>query len=872
MRPSPASHPGRRPVVAFALLVGALSACAERDPLGLREVARIEIEAPKFALRPGTEMVATATAFNRFGHPLDRVVAWSSRTPDLLAVEATGLVRALAPGAGILRASVGGVTEDLVISQENPPIAVLTFEVDSLVVPLPGNGVVLSPRIEDVEGLPIIGAPIVWASSAPRIAAVSSTGAVAPAAVGRTTISATVGGQSATLALIVEPLPSGTAPLINTVTPSLIVPGVPVVITGERFGPMPAMNTVLVDGIALNVTAASTVQLTAVLPTGSELCLPTATVALQVGTSGGVGASLVTLSLAPERTLDVGQSLVFTSAAQAACNELTSSEGRYLLAISNGARALGAGPIGVTLAGRTAAVGGVDPTVVAASSVSTQADALAGRARSRQMSGAALGHARRADAHLIHLERTRAGFAAASAAMTSELGVATSSPTAQLQLPAPQGIVPVRVPNLDVANPCQNYIPGLAGRAVFIGDYIVILEDTATTVNGEPTLAGQMDGYYEQLGAEIEGTIWPIVTKFGDPLVMDDRLDDNGRVFLFFTPQMNLLQGGDLLGAVVNCDFFPRAQLASSNVGEILYAQVPLNPDPTTAEGTRDRWYHEIRTVVAHELKHVVAFAERLVRNLPGEELWLEEATARIAEELYARTYTGNIQGGNAVYASGLQCEVRYGEITPGCEGAPRAMVPHFEALWSFLDAPATHSPLGGNATGDRSFYGSGWALTRWVLDQSATPENALLRDLTVSSATGLANLETRAGSTWNEMQGRWAAALMTDDRAGMTPPAAPLDFPSWNLADVYAGLCADLGPCGGGAPQHPFFGRAHPLAPSLRSAGSFDVNVPAILPGGFHAVQITGGSNGIRQLLHLRGLGGAALPVGARLAIVRVQ
>ena len=105
-----------------------------------------------------------------------------------------------------------------------------------------------------------------------------------------------------------------------------------------------------------------------------------------------------------------------------------------------------------------------------------------------------------------------------------------------------------------------------------------------------------------------------------------------------------------------------------------------------------------------------------------------------------------------------------------------------------------------------------------------------------------------------------------------MTLPGAPTTFPSWNLADVFAGLCADLGPCDGGTPSHPLFGRAHPLAATSRSVGNFDVTAAAIVPGGFAALDITGGPSAGPQLLHLRGLNGAPLPPNTRLAIVRVQ
>ncbi len=860
MCPSPAVRPGRRPVIAFALLLAVASACTGDVVKPRPVVTRIELQVPAFTLRPGDTMRVVGAPVDANDEPVNVPVHWTSVTPALLEVSPTGLLRGLAPGTGIARATAGTKTVNLAIDLVNPPVASLGFDDDTLFLLLPGGGLPLPLQVVDAADLPIIGAPLAWSSDAPRIATVSATGVVTPIAVGRATISVTVEGLTAELAVIVDPFVTMTSPVIVSVTPSKIVPGVPVVILGQRFGATPGANIVLADGVPLTVTAASATQLTAQLPAGGAHCLPTGVVALQVTTGGGVGAAPVTLQTATQRALEVGEALVLTSAAASTCNELDAGTGRYLMAVSNGARAFGAGPIGVSLAGTT---GGAAPPLAQASPLAPPMPAL----RQAPWSPGAARAARRARTHQDLAAATRAHLDANRRALVAP----HRGGEAALQMPTLNGIVPVRIPNLDSQGFCDNFI-AIDARAVYIGPHIVILEDTSTVVGGAPMLAGQMDTAFVTLGDEVEGVIWPIITTFGDPLVMDNALDGNGRVFLVFSPRMNVLRQGAVLGAVVSCDFFQRAQFPSSNVGEVFYAQVPFFAGPGTGSGTIARWRHEMRSVIAHELKHVVSYAERIARSRPLEEFWLEEATARHAEELYARAVYGLAQGGNTAYAAALRCEALFAVPGAGCDDAPQAMLAHFEGLWTHLDDPAGHSPLGGALPGDLSFYGSAWALTRWALDHRALPEEQLLRDFTLGGQNGLANLEARAGMPWDEMLGRWALAMLTDGRPGFAPLDARLTFPSWDLTSNFNGLCLDLGPCNAGPSQHPLFSRAYPAHPVQAAAGAFTVAVPVLQPGGFQPVELSGGTALTRQLLHLRGLAGGPLPATARLAIVRVE
>ncbi len=854
MRLFPLPRSGR---LSVALVVALLIAgCKETTPPVQNVVREIRIFAPSTTLRPGRAMTVVARPLDAAGELVELPVAWRSVTPELLTVTGAGELAALAPGLAVLEATAAGVTGRLELTLVNPPAVVLRFPSDIIRLTLPGTAATLQGNAFDADGELIIAARFQFSTETPRIATISAAGAITPVAVGLATIAVTLDGIRSARTVQVTPAVTAISPIVTSVSAATITAGVPFTITGQRFGATIAANTVHVDGLIATVTAATQTQLTAVLASAGLPCIPTLTAAVQVTTVGGVGAGSARVQLAPQRSLGIGESLVLTNASSSACNELSAGTGRYLVTVQHAGRALGAGSIALALDGRA----GVGDAVVIYEAHNNSDPA--------RVNGVATAPARaHARAHGSVLD---ASGAAVRIMRAAQLSPATSAPrrTAALEIPPVNGIVPVRVPDLESASICSNFTT-IGARTVFQGTNVVILEDTLSKKGGVPTLAGAMDELYAEVGREFDAVLWPLAQRFGDPLVMDSRLDDNGKVVLVATPRMNDFYEGELLGAVVTCDLFSRAQFAASNVGEMMYLQVPTSLDIGLGHGTRARWSYEIRGTIAHELKHIVSFAGRVVRMQPLEESWLEEATARHAEELFARARLGFSPTGNTGYAA-LQCESRVLLGDPTCAGTPRAMLPHFEGLWDFLSAPATHSPLGATTAGDVSFYGSAWSLTRWSIDHGTSSEESFLQQLTSSGQSGVTNLEARSGRTWDDILGRWSLALFAETR-GANVLDATLRLPSWDLANLFAGLCTDVGACGSafGAAR---FTRAQPLRPVVMFAPNFSVQTGDLVPGGFAAIEVAPGAAGSRRLLNLRNANGGALPPTARLAIVRIE
>src|SRR5690606_15727970 len=148
------------------------------------------------------------------------------------------------------------------------------------------------------------------------------------------------------------------------------------------------------------------------------------------------------------------------------------------------------------------------------------------------------------------------------------------------------------------------------------------------------------------------------------------------------------------------------------------------------------------------------------------------------------------------------------------CLDTPTMMRPALAGLYRFLDAPQAHSPLGSVAPGDDSYYGSAWSLLRWAMDHAAIDEASFTRALSTSGQSGLANLEARAGRSWDEILARWSLATITDGRSGLEADDPSLRFRGWQLGALFEGFCGDLGGCGGGGGGggvNGVFGRAHP-------------------------------------------------------------
>ncbi len=860
-----------------------VAACGGMDgPVDSSPVRSIDLTLSAYQIEVGSTTQGQAAMFDAQGIPVaDRSPTWKSLTPSIVSVNSSGVITGLQAGIGSVRASSGAATGEAQVLVTNPHAGSITLSRDTATVFVPNGSVQLISVVRDADGNSITNPTILWQSSAPLIAVVNSTGLVTGIAVGSTTIRASIDSRVAQATITVLATPNVNAPQIVAINPALLRPGGTYTMVGNNFAPTAAGNVVVVDGVAAIVNQATVNGISVTLPVAGFTCEPSRTVFVQVTANGLVGGGSATLSAPNPRSLAPGQSVVISNANEVRCNELSTTGGRYVLSVYNAYRsAVVPGATGSAFVTVHGAVGGLTGGAIAAAqrqpvrtpwngavprlgSVSYDVAEAIRRARERDQV-----HGRLLERNIEYLRAHAASFSAMRALPAEarrSLASASSAPIATIG-----AVTQVKVPNVDVANYCaSNFVIGV--RTVYVGQHAIIVEDTATTLNGKATLQGQMNSYFAQLGQEFDNVMWPIlINSFGNPLALDAQLSGSGRVVMVFSPRVNTFQSGDVLGFAVTCDLTISSPPPSSNVGEYFYAIVPTDSaSGYFPSGTRNSWLRLMRATVIHEVKHITAFAERIKAGFAVEDASWEEGMARNAEELYARTFYGTQARQNTGYSASIGCDLQFTNVNPPCANRPVLMMRHFDGLESYFLFPELYSPLGRTFTADQTIYASAWSIERWANDHFATSESQFLKDFTVSAATGVQNLEARTGRPWEEMLGEWSLGMYLDDESGFTPANTHLMMPSWNLHDIWRGLCNDLGPCNpNNSTQN--YSRPIPFQPHPLSFGAFTVG-ESIVGGSFSIFELTGPQTG-NQVIEIRSQSGGDPPPTIRLAIVRVQ
>ncbi|MEO8562601.1 MAG: Ig-like domain-containing protein [bacterium] len=803
-------------------------------------VATVLISAPTGPLDVGSTLTLSAQVRDAAGALLTgRTLSWATSNATVAAVSSTGMVTAIAAGSALISASVDGKSGSTLVTVAATPVAAVSIVPPADLV-VAGQVTPLAVVVSDGSGNPLAGRRVTWNSSTPAIATVDGTGRLTALSPGTTTITALCEGVSASTSIVVSAPAGSSPPTITSITPATLTPGATMTIAGAHFLTS-GVNALTVAGLPIAVTNASATELTATLPVAGLPCASAQPVAVTLATTGGSATTNHPLAVAVSRALKVGDSFIVGAASGAiACNELPAG-GSYLVSVFN------ANPSATTTtrfefrgtSGATPSRGPVAGPPVAEATLSSRA--LSTRPRASVSD----------DAHLGRLEDDLALLARLGA--PRRVRGPSLSRSGVPQVPTTVGAKTTLHYHY---NSCSaTGFSTITVRVVYVGPDVIVVEDVAGP------LAGSIDADLITLAKEFETRSLPLLLNFGDPLAYDAQTDANGKLIVLFTPKVNS-QSQNLLGFVAGCDLYPPGQdptVAASNQAEIFYARTVTDTSPTsTALSGRTQWKRQMPATMMHEAKHIASYAERLSRGAAQfEQIWLEEATAQGASELYGRAIHGNGWRSDALYAPTLSCESR--PTTPSCDGGVIAMGNHFAFLSDYLQNFENKSILSG--TDDNDIYGSAWMFVRWAADTyGGTDEGAFFRGLVQSaSRTGVANVEFVTGRTFTQLLAEFTLMLAGDNLPNVS---APFVEPSWNLPDVFAGY-AELG-------THP----SAPLAMREATGGSFTISGRFLKGGGAVLLKLGAAAPGATQLLDLRSTLttplSTASPIG--MGVVRVQ
>ncbi|HWP72604.1 MAG TPA: Ig-like domain-containing protein, partial [Gemmatimonadaceae bacterium] len=151
-------------------------------------VASVRLSSTHQSLFVGQVTQLTADPLDGSGRLLaNRPVTWTSSDVDIATVTESGLVTALSPGGTIITATAEGRSAFASITVAAIPIAsvVITPAVNDLFV---GQTTQLTAEARDASGAPLTDRVIVWATSRPQVATVTSEGLVTAISSGTATI------------------------------------------------------------------------------------------------------------------------------------------------------------------------------------------------------------------------------------------------------------------------------------------------------------------------------------------------------------------------------------------------------------------------------------------------------------------------------------------------------------------------------------------------------------------------------------------------------------------------------------------------------------------------------------------------------------
>ncbi|MDX1578588.1 MAG: hypothetical protein R3266_08885, partial [Gemmatimonadota bacterium] len=595
-----------------------------------------------------------------------------------------------------------------------------------------------------------------------------------------------------------------------------LVAGGQAVLHGRGFSPIPSENDVRIEGERAEILDAAADRLTIRVPGFEGLCLPMREVGVRVlvGEDPSNGELWPLRPAEPVLALDPGETATADVGSGGACLQIPAAgEPReYRLAVGDWSRTPGRRDLRI-ISRRPAVTGGVGSGAFAVT-----------RPELERSAREAVGVRARPD---LAIRRN-----ALRALADARVGPSRGAGDRGAGLPVVGDTLEHTFAlGSDLTATCSDTANVVRGVVRAVGRHLALVED----VNAPPGGLGPED--WTALETELDRFGAPVDTAHFGPWA---DIDGNGRVIVLFTPEVNRLadpeDGSHVGGFFLPLDLAARSADASaagggeacpaSNEAEILYLTVA---DPDGRHGpplARDGALGITRSVVAHELQHLISAERRALRSPNGfaavEEGWLDEALSQLAEEIVGFASLGLAPGGDY----GLD---QVANTSEELETFRTYHLDNFVNLRLYLsdpaDTPTFESPS--DEVGELRMRGFGWFLLRWLGDQAAD-ERTLLRSLVAGGqrfTRGVENVERVAGRSWRDLLADFSVSVVADD-AGIEGLPDRHRIATWDFRDVFTSLS-------GSAAAGSLFPDAFPLhttrVPLETAALDFDVGASSV-------------------------------------------
>jgi hypothetical protein len=647
---------------------------------------------------------------------------------------------------------------------------------------------------------------------------------------------------------------------ISGIVQDTLTEGASITINGAGFDATPANNTVLIDGVAGTVTAASVNQLSVTVPAFD--CKPARDGNTTVGVGGGT-SNAVTKRIHPASfvNLAVGAQQIIQNTANF-CLQFRPNPGggdAYMVGVGAAVES-NSQTFGVTISTGTGAASAPPMFPVSALPLRTLLPAQGTQAIDPEVARMWRGQ-HEFEARRREWERTELPALLRSGAALRP--GAAQSPVFPGQKAAQVSVGDVLSLKVLTGGSVCGSSTTISGKVKAIGTAGIWVTDVANPPQDTITDA-VIQAYSDTFDTKIYAGD---TTYFGVP----SDIDGNGRVIVVLTWQVNKAPPGNVAGFVSSGDLLAPGACPPSNQGEYFYGAVP---DPSNVAGTGLRTkanvLYQMPSLIAHEFTHNIQVSRRIIIAGSNTTMnsWEAEGQAMLAQEVVGHKVLGNLTGQN------------YGS-TPLFNGqawylqAFNQLAEYFGGDFNnrpvkIANAPEQCTLFGSGLAGGQgpcagdSFYGASWSFQRYISDRFGPTytggEIKMNHDIISKNPTlaGRANWEAMLGVGFDSLFAQWGAMLALDDQVGGLTAVQTL--PSWNLPSTTNLLVVN-------------FGAAFALAPTNRSFTAFSDN-HTIRGGGTSFTKLSQAGARPALAVKVRDQSGNALGAGmkAQLWVTRTQ